>query len=141
MVKSRSFTITVWVGEGGPQVWSYELGKLGFQTTAGRGELDRGVWTSWFPKGIPLLNGSCLCFIFIAKVYAILLKILLFLPILPPVHLPSPILMGSHPPVPHQITLRYWELLLELGKKVFIHKPVTNVLYPKCSGFFCCFCC
>ena len=58
-----------------------------------------------------------------------------FLPLLPPVHLPSPILMGSHPPVPHQITLRYWELLLKLGKKVFIHKPVTNVLYLKCSVF------
>ena len=46
------------------------------------------------------------------------------------------IVIGSHPPVPHHITLRYWELLLKLGKKVFIHKPVTNVLYPKCSGFF-----
>ena len=59
----------------------------------------------------------------------------LLLPLSPPVHLPSPILIGSHPPVPHHITLRYWELLLKLGKKVFIHKPVTNVLYPKCSGF------
>ena len=60
----------------------------------------------------------------------------LLLPLSPPVHLPSPIVIGSHPPVPHHITLRYWELLLKLGKKVFIHKPVTNVLYPKCSGFF-----
>ena len=100
------------------------------QGGGGFGQRGRNI-----PIPIPLFNGSCLCFIFIARVYAILLNIL-------PSSCPSrhqytshP-LMGSHPPVPHHITLRYWELLLKLGKKVFIHKPVTNVLYPKCSGFF-----
>ena len=63
---------------------------------------------------------SALCFIFIAKVYAILLNIL-------PGSCPSRLQYTSHPPVTHHITLRYWELLLKSGKKVFIHKQVSNV--------------
>ena len=100
-----------------------------------------GSWTegSEHPDSHNLIKWLLPLFIFIAKVYAILLKIY---PVPAPLASstpPFPILMGSLPPVPHQITLRYWELLLELGKKVFTHKPVTNVLYPKCSGFLVAF--
>lgn len=61
-----------------------------------------------------------------------------FNPVPAPLASSTPPIPYSHEfpsPCPHQITLRYWELLLKLGKKVFIHKSVTNMLYPKCSGF------